>query len=507
MIGFDRRVTDTQSRVIVAAVLAAGFLFRFLPLVLWPSISHPDEIFQSVEQGHRLAYGYGLVPWEFDYAARSWLLGYIAAGAMRLSDIFGGGPQIYLPLIAGLLSLLGAVTTLCTFLWARRFIGTAAGIGAALISASWVDNMFFGGRSMTEAIAANLFVIAIYLAEPGYRVEHRGRLFAAGLLAGATLVFRIHLAPAVALLWIWRGRDWRRLQFLSLGALAIIVCDGAFDALTWHYPFEPLWRNIQFNIVQNGSKYYGTDPWWYYFYLMGCNWGGTIALFFPLAFLGGRRVPFVLVSAFVIVFAHSFIAHKEYRFIYPAILLFSIAAGIGAADAVRLISNGWRDHMQAAAKPAIVALCVMWWALLVYVNTIGRDYDRNWDRAHDSVEAALYVSQMRDVCGIALNRVGNYEMGGYTFLDQEVPLYWVNKKSWLVMKKAQAFNVMIYAPASASERTKLQARSGYRAVAKFGDVEVMRRPGGCQTLPMPKPRIAQMGVSAVDDYPYVSGID
>lgn len=505
MIGSVRRVSDT--RIIAAAVVAAGFLFRFLPLVLSPAIAHPDEIFQSLEQGHRLVYGYGLVPWEFDYAARSWLMGYLAAGAMRLSDVFGGGPHIYLPLIAGVLSAIGAITTLCAFLWARRFFGTAAGIAVALISASWVDNMYFGGRSMTEVIAANLLVIAIYLVDPGYRIEHRGRLFAAGLLAGAVLALRIHLAPAVVLLWVWRGFDRRHLLYIALGILVVIACEGAFDAMTWNYPFEPLWRNIEFNVVEHGSDYYGTDPWWDYFYLMGCNWGGTIAIFLPLAIFGGRRVPLVIVSAFVIVFAHSFIAHKEYRFVYPAILLFSIAAGIGAVDLARLITHGLRDRMRAPAGAAVVAVFAACWALLTFVNLIGRDYDKNWDRASDSVQASLYVSTMQGVCGIALNRVGNYETGGYTFLHQRVPLYWASNQSWKVMQKAQAFNVMIYMPVGASDRAKLQANSGYRTVATFGNVEVMRRAGNCRSLPMPKPRVGKMGVDAVDDYPYVAGID
>jgi hypothetical protein len=507
-------MTDTaqrdsgNTRIVLLAVLAAGFLFRFLPLLFWHSIAQADEIFQAVEQGHRLAYGYGLVPWEFDYAARSWLLAYLSAGAMRLSDLFGGGPQIYLPLIAAFLSALGAVTTLCTFLWARRFMGTAAGIAAALVSASWVDNMFFGGRTLTEAVAGNLFVIAIYLAEPGYRVEHRGRLFAAGLFAGAALVLRIHLAPAIALLWLWRGFDTRRFVFLSLGALLIVACDGAFDALTWNYPFEPIWLNIKFNLFQHGSDNFGTDPWWEYFYWMGANWGGTIAIFLPLAFLGGRRVPFVLVSAFLIVFVHSFIGHKEYRFVYPAVLLFSIVAGIGAVDAARILTHGWRDGARNPARASIVAVCAIWWGLLVFVNLIGRDYEKHWDRAHNSAEAALYVSGMHDVCGIGLNRVGNYETGGYAYFHKRVPLYWENERSWKVMEKSAAFNVMLYSGKDASPRALLATNTPYRKIACFKDVCVMRRPGGCTELPMRKrPQVGEISADATKGYPYVAGVD
>lgn len=513
---YGRAMTDSahresanRSSFVVLAVLAAGFLFRFLPLLFWHSIAQPDEIFQAVEQGHRLVYGYGLVPWEFDYAARSWILAYLSAGAIRLSDLFGGGPQIYLPFIAALFSALGAITTLCTFLWARRFMGTAAGIGAALISASWVDNMFFGGRTLSEAVAANLFVIAIYLAEPGYRVEHRGRLFAAGLFAGATLVLRVHLAPAIALLWLWRGLDMRRLVFLSLGAMLILACDGVFDALTWDYAFEPIWLNIKFNLLEHGSENFGTEPWWKYFYWMGANWGGTIAIFLPLAFLGGRRLPFVLVAAFVIVFAHSFIGHKEYRFVYPAILLFSIAAGIGAAEAVRMLTHGWRDGARNPARASIVFLCALSWGLLVFVNYIGRDYEKEWDRAHHNVNAALYVSNMRNVCGIGLDAIEGYNSGGYTFFHKRVPLYWAEKKSSSVMTKSAAFNVVLYVDQKPGlSRTHQSPFPFYRNVACFKDVCVARRPGNCKKLPMAqRPALSGIDEHTPDGYPYVVGVD
>ena len=39
---------------------------------LWAS--HPDEIYQTQEQAHRLVYGYGIVPWEFRDGVRSWIL-------------------------------------------------------------------------------------------------------------------------------------------------------------------------------------------------------------------------------------------------------------------------------------------------------------------------------------------------------------------------------------------------------------------------------------------------
>src|SRR5437763_13875527 len=81
-------------------LLAAGL--RVVPTVFVPSLNWGDEIFQTIEPAHRLVYGYGLVPWEFQLGMRSWLLPAMIAGFMQLARAIGDGPSYYLPVIAGL---------------------------------------------------------------------------------------------------------------------------------------------------------------------------------------------------------------------------------------------------------------------------------------------------------------------------------------------------------------------------------------------------------------------
>jgi len=63
-----------------AALYALALGLRLIPAIFYPGINHPDEVFQSLEQAHRLVFGYGAVPWEFEYGARSWLLPGMLAG-------------------------------------------------------------------------------------------------------------------------------------------------------------------------------------------------------------------------------------------------------------------------------------------------------------------------------------------------------------------------------------------------------------------------------------------
>src|ERR1700747_3685781 len=96
---------------------------RLIPTVLQPSLNWGDEIFQAIEPAHRLVYGYGLVPWEFQLGMRSWLLPGAVAGRMEVSRLAGDGPEYYLPVVATGFALLASAPVLCCFLWARRWYG------------------------------------------------------------------------------------------------------------------------------------------------------------------------------------------------------------------------------------------------------------------------------------------------------------------------------------------------------------------------------------------------
>src|SRR6185295_17759835 len=202
----SRRLTMRQPRIFissVALIFTAAFTLRVIPLIFWPSIAVPDEILQSVEQGHRLAFGYGLVPWEFEYAARSWLLAYASAGLMWLASLMGDGPAYYLPLIGATCAALSAATAVCAFLWGNRFYGIRGGLLSAMVPMTSLDDIYFGARTSSEAVAAHILVIAVYLLAPGDPVKSRWRLASAGFLLALTSVIRIQLLPAIALAFLW----------------------------------------------------------------------------------------------------------------------------------------------------------------------------------------------------------------------------------------------------------------------------------------------------------------
>ena len=160
----------------LAALVTLAIFLRLQPILIEPSAVWPDEIFQASEPAHRLVFGSGLVPWEFQLGVRSWLLPGVIAGLMEVSRIAGDGPNFYLPLIAIAFAMLATAPVVCCFLWCRRLFGVPAALLAAMAVAVAPEAVYFGARTLSEVVAGHLLIIALYLLEPGFRVTSFRRL-------------------------------------------------------------------------------------------------------------------------------------------------------------------------------------------------------------------------------------------------------------------------------------------------------------------------------------------
>lgn len=477
-VGGTRRFGSKTTFAVVTAIFLVALALRLIPTTVLPSIAFPDEIFQTLEQAHRLVFGYGSVPWEFQYGTRSWLLPGVLAGLMRIGAWVGNGPVYYLAVIHLALAALAAGACVCAYLWGRRFYGTWGGVIAAALPVMWPDNVYFGARTLSECVAAPLLVIGIYLTEPGYRVESRWRLAVAGALLGLAVAIRLQLAPAVGVVMLWTafGVQRRRLPPIIAGVTSVLLTAGGLDAVTWGYPFESVWRNFEYNLLYGVSNFFGTEPWYFYFYKAFYYWNAFAIAIPLLALWGARRVPVVILAAAAILLAHSLIAHKEFRFIYPAILLLTIAAGIGIARLVSQIAATWRFNMAACAPGALLSIIIV-----TALVASAPPYQALWLSGRWVIEADRFVSKLKGVCGLGA------WMGyaGQTYVHRDVPVYFTIHDND-VARYGSAFNTLITA------NTDPPAPGDFRPVRCFGQVCVSQRIGVCvvttpEQMPVPPP--------------------
>src|SRR5262249_23156368 len=178
----------------LAILLAGALLLRVIAVIVFPSLHHPDENFQLFEQAHRIAFGYGIVPWEFREGIRSPVLPYVLAGLFWAGEKAFGGPQGYL-LFARFVLAAGSLAGVATVYRMGARTSAIHGLIAGVVAASWFELVYFAARPLTEAIATTVLLVGLSLASPeakGFR-----RLAAIGLCLGLALMLRMHLAPGL----------------------------------------------------------------------------------------------------------------------------------------------------------------------------------------------------------------------------------------------------------------------------------------------------------------------
>jgi phosphatidylinositol glycan class B len=472
----------------LGAIAMLAILLRLVPVLLVPSIDWADEIFQTTEQAHRLVYGTGLVPWEFQLGARSWLLPGAIAGLMEVARLFGDGPRFYLPVITLALAALAVVPVLCCFGLARRRFGLPGAIVAGFAVAIAPELVYFGARALSEVIAAHLLVGAAYLLDPRDCAISRRRLFSAGLLLGLALQLRLQVAPAIALIGLWAASGaWRkRLPGLLAGGAVAVTAGAVLDAATLGYPYASTYRYILYNVFFGVSDTFGVEAWNYYIKGEAGLLGVAFVPMLLLTFLGARQVPVWLAAAAAILVLHGAIAHKEYRFIYPAVLLCAVLAGLGLAQlgawgSRALHQLGMRDGLAWLAGGMLAAGL---WSALSFQVWAGPTLAGLRNQGNDKLVAALFAARLPEPCGIGLYFGGeqDWRFVGYTYLHQDVPIYWPDGPAELAAS-APAFDILLSeSPPPVDFR--------YRPLRCFGAVCVWRRPAGCTPVagrPMPFP--------------------
>jgi GPI mannosyltransferase 3 len=436
----------------LAAIFIAALALRMVVPMFWPGIHYPDEVMQSLEQAHRLVFGNGLVPWEFRDGARSWLLPALLAAPMWLGDVLAPETNAYRLLAQALVAALSASTVVIGFVWGRKH-GLRHAVVAAVALCTWFELVYFGARALGEVVAAAFLFAGVYLCAAREPCSTRHDVLAGVCLAGA-FVFRFHLAPALALAALWRCRTeiHARWSPMLLGAAIPLLALGIADGIAWSEPFASIVNNFRANILQGRSHVYGTSGVGWYVLQLVERWRYALPVVVLLALRGARREPLPLLVAVTVVLVHSAIAHKEYRFIYPALPLIVFCASLGTADLLHWLQQ--RRAGRAVSRAGLPVACAAWLVSSLAL-AVAPTMRPEWTRGRAGVELMSRAGREAR-CGVGL-LVGWSWTGGYSSLHRNLPLYLLDweRERW----NTQAFDAWILPQGVLDPR-----RAGYRRV-------------------------------------------
>lgn len=462
-------------RTALVAMLAAALAAR--ALVAWgiPNIYHPDEIFQYFEQAHRVLFGYGIVPWEHHDNVRSWLLPGFIAGVTWLATRVSEAPRFYVGAVHLAMAALSLVVVWVGFQWGERRGGLRGAVLTGLLAAVWFEFVYFGSRTLTEMAAGHLLPLGIWLIWPAGPTDDRKRLLWGGLVLGFVVLLRLQLSPGVAVAALWAGRTHFRTRWLPIaagGGLAMVL-GGIVDAITLSYPLQSLYTNFYVNTVENRASRFGVSPWHWYFGAIVENWRATLLVIVPLCLVALRRDAILAAVAGAIVFSHMLVPHKEYRFIYPAVVLLVILAGLGATRVAEWATERLPRRWPRLA-PIALAACVL------VGMSIYRAYDRfhwQWGPQRAIILSIYDLQAYDDIQAVGLVNVPWWCSGGQTYLHRDVPIYHLSLDRHRFDDFAGSFNYVV-TTADASQIPKPFEMLSSRPYRGGKRIAIYKRGGG-----------------------------
>ena len=469
---------------LVPLVLALAFAVRAAVALTGDFVLHADEIMQYLEPAHRLAFGNGVIYWEYFYGARSWLVPGVVAALLKLFDLAGlGEPHWYVGGVKLLFCALSLAVPAGMYCFARRHFGETAARLALLAGAFWYELAAFAHKPLTELVAtAPLIGLLALCVRP--EVDRQRVVWHAAGLAVLAAAIRMQYAPvALVLLAIVLLRTRLKL-LLALAGAALLFAVGIFDGLTWGGDlFHSYLTNLRFNLLA-GEEFVGADPahqllWW--FTLAS---GGLSVLCLLAALRSPRRYGLLLGLIVLVLLVHSLPAHKEYRFVFLTIPLWLLIGADLAARAAAWIAG--RSSRPAAARWTMAAAGALFAItsvagvlkalpaqVLAYRQWSGEATLFGFVRDHDPLFAAYrYLARAPGVEAVwQIDRTYS-STPGYYYLHREVPLYDAFVGRGIIQQDVATIT------ASASHLVSANpdlAVPGYSLEREFDGIQVLRR--------------------------------
>ena len=462
-------------------VLALAFAVRAAVALAGDFVLHPDEIMQYLEPAHRLAFGNGVVYWEYFYGARSWLVPGAIAGVLKLFDVAGLGQSWwYVDGVKLLFCALSLAIPAGMYHFARRHFSETAARMALVAGAFWYELAGLAHKPMTEFVAvAPLMGLLALCAHPA---PDRPRvIWQAAVLAVLAAAIRVQYAPVALLLLGILFLRTRLKLLLALVWAAVLCAVGIFDALAWDGGlFHSYVTNVRFNLIL-GQMRTGESPAYQFLWWLTLAGGGLSVLSLAGALRTPRRYGLLLGLIAVVVLSHSLQSHKEYRFVFAVIPLWLLIGADLVVRARRWISGRRADAGRwtigvAAALFAAVSLAGVLNAL-PYQERVYQAWSREsgvtgFVRDQDPIFAVYrHLARTPGVTAVWQIDRPYFNLPGYYYLHRAIPFYDAFTGGFVNRDLATMAASVSHLVSADPELTV----PGYSLDRDFGGVRVLRR--------------------------------
>lgn len=279
----------------------------------------PDEYWQSLEVGHRLAFGYGYLTWEWTKGIRSYIYPSIIALVYKFLSFINLDTVGFLVLVPRILqALLSSVADYRFYIWTGK---KKWALFLAVIQWFW---FYTASRTLSNTVETALTTIALSY----FPWSNEGNFFL--WLVG----FCCFVRPTAVITWlplcVYHLKKteyplWEILlkKYVPIGITVFGLCTAVDSYAHGSLIFTP-YEFFKYNVYHNVGEFYGSHPWYWYF-----NVGLPVVLgilTFPFLFAIVETVRYskvfparkwLLISITTTLVVFSLLSHKEFRFVLP----------------------------------------------------------------------------------------------------------------------------------------------------------------------------------------------
>ncbi|XP_059350572.1 GPI mannosyltransferase 3-like [Daphnia carinata] len=316
------------------------FLFLFLltrlsSVIVVQTWFVPDEYWQSLEVSHKLSFGYGYLTWEWFEGIRSIIypaVFFIPYKILAYLCLDSRQALIYVPRV---IQALFSAWAEWDFMKATKNIINGSQVSWFILLQ--LGNYFLyyvTSRTLANTVEMNLILLGISY----FLNQCKGSFLLCVMIS-------CYMRPTSAPVWLpfllcfcQQEKHWiLSKNFLKVMLKCSVVLGAVLGLDSWWYGklvLVPV-QFLLFNLVNDFSEFYGQHPWhWYFTNAIPSLMGPTLI---PLMFIFSNKktlnsieskVITVQLSALLYILCHSFVGHKEIRFLTPIIPLLNFLAAI-----------------------------------------------------------------------------------------------------------------------------------------------------------------------------------
>lgn len=309
-------------------VLIIAFFFYLITAIHSKGYFHYDEHYQIIEFAD-LKLGLNApsdLAWEYEAQIRPAIQPAICVVIFKTLHYLGVTDAYTLILSLRLLTLLISLTAINLFVRSSLHLVRPDQQKLYILLSYFLWFLpFLNVRFSSESWSGIFFIFAVAVLQQNLS-EHKKSFALAGLLLGFSFLCRFQSAFLIAGLLAWysliHNTSKKNIGVVIGAACFVLLLGVAIDS--WFYEtfvFTP-WNYFNINILKGAASAFGISPWYYYIemilnatvlpvgcFILGCLW---ILIFKkPKLLLLWVILPFLII--------HSFIPHKEDRFLFPLI--------------------------------------------------------------------------------------------------------------------------------------------------------------------------------------------